>query len=122
MRTGGCICGQVSYRLEGEPSLVGLCHCLTCRKESGSMFSTYATWPIAAFSYSGEIRTLEGRSFCPECGARLFNLNPDHVEIRVGSLDEAPTGLKPMREGWVKRREHWLSALPGVPQFREDTR
>jgi hypothetical protein len=30
------------------------------------------------------------------------------IEIRLGSLDEAPFELKPEAEVWVKRRESWL--------------
>jgi hypothetical protein len=118
-RTGSCLCGQVRYSLDGEPYLVGICHCLDCRKESGSMFSTYAKWPLGAFRYTGRIRTSHGRSFCPACGGRLFDLHDDNVEVRIGSLDDAPSGLVPQQEGWIKRREHWLAPLP-VPQAQED--
>ena len=111
-RTGSCICGNVRYSLEGEPFLVGVCHCQTCRKESGSMFTTYAKWPIEAFRFSGLVKTQEGRSFCPDCGSRLFNLHEEDVEIRLGTLDDAPMGLKPEQEGWIKRREAWLAPLP----------
>jgi hypothetical protein len=120
VREGGCLCGAVRYRLEGEPFLTGLCHCADCRKESGSVFTFYAKWPIAAFSYTGEIGTSHGRSFCPLCGGRLFNLHDTDVEVRLGSLDEPPTWLMPLQEGWTKRREHWLEPLRGVPQFAED--
>ena len=120
VREGGCLCGAVRYRLEGEPFLIGTCHCLDCRKESGAVFTFYAKWPIDTFRYTGEIRTREGRSFCPECGGRLFNLHADDVEIRLGSLDEAPSDLKPQQEGWIKRREHWLEPVEGVPQYLED--
>jgi len=119
-RTGSCLCGQVRYSLEGEPFLVGVCHCQTCRKESGSMFTAYAKWPIAAFTFTGMLKTVAGRSFCPDCGSRLFNLHAGDVEIRLGSLDDAPTLLMPQQEGWIKRREHWLQPIPGVPQFVED--
>ena len=84
------------------------------------MFTFYAKWPITAFKMTGAIQTFEGRSFCPRCASRLFNLHADDVEIRLGSLDDAPTGLEPAQEGWIKRREHWLQALPNVPQFAED--
>lgn len=119
-RTGGCLCGKVRYSVEGEPKITGLCHCADCRKESGSMFSTNAQWPLSAFRYSGEIGTYEGRSFCPACGGRLFNLSDEHVEIRLGSLDGAPMGIAPMEEGWIKRREVWLAAIPGTTQASED--
>jgi hypothetical protein len=84
------------------------------------MFSTYAKWPLEAFRFTGRVATSHGRSFCPNCGGRLFNLNEDNVEVRIGSLDDAPTELMPEQEGWTKRREHWLTPLV-VRQFREDT-
>jgi hypothetical protein len=122
IRTGGCLCGAVRYELEGEPFLVGLCHCLDCRKASGSVFVAYAKWPFEQFSYSGEVKTFMGRSFCPICGSHLFNLHPPmDVELRIGTLDDGPTGLVPEQEGWTKRREHWLAPLAGVPQYEEDT-
>lgn len=119
-RSGGCLCKQVRYEVAGEPLRIGLCHCADCRKESGSMFVTFALWPRDAFSATGEFATHEGRSFCPRCGARLFCMGGELVEIRVGSLDDAPTGLEPGYEIWVKRREHWLKPLPGAPQYQED--
>ena len=85
------------------------------------MFTTYALWPMEAFRFTGMVKTVHGRSFCPDCGSRLFNLHENDVEVRIGSLDDAPTGLTPQQEGWIKRREHWVQLLAGVPQFAEDT-
>jgi hypothetical protein len=58
----------------------------------------YAGWPPDAFETTGEARTFEGRSFCPTCGSRLCGLSHDHVEIKIGTLDEAPTDLGPSEE------------------------
>ena len=120
VRKGSCLCGAVRYEVSGEPLRVGLCHCGDCRKASGSAFVMFAVWPRAAFSSHGEIRTFSGRSFCPACGSRLFCLSEDHAEIRVGSLDDAPSDLVPSYEIWVKRREPWLHALPWAAQHDED--
>ena len=120
-RTGSCLCGRVTYTLDGEPFLTGLCHCADCRKESGSMFTFYAKWSIELFGFKGMIRTSHGRSFCPDCGSRLFNLSDTFVEVRLGSLDAAPSGLAPQQEGWTIRREHWLQPVPSIPQFAHDT-
>ncbi|WP_309086566.1 GFA family protein [Chelativorans sp.] len=120
IRQGGCLCGAARYEVRGEPLRVGLCHCADCRKESGSSFVSFANWPREAFSYSGEIATYSGRSFCPKCGARLFCLQETTAEIRFGSLDDAPTLLVPQFEIWIKRREPWLHALPGTGQYEED--
>ena len=43
-RQGGCACGRVRYTVAGEPLRVGLCHCTSCRQESGSAFTAYAVW------------------------------------------------------------------------------
>ena len=98
------------------------CHCADCRKESGSAFSVYGNWPIEAFGSSGEIASYDGRGFCPRCGSRLLN-PPDPgdtlIEIRIGSLDEAPFELKPKHEIWVKRRESWILPLEDVAQYDE---
>ena len=123
IRTGGCLCGDVRYRVRGEPVHVGRCHCADCRKESGSAFTIYGQWPIDAFESTGEIASYQGRGFCPRCGSRL--LDPPGpgdtlVEIRIGSLDDAPFGLKPEAEVWVKRREPWLASVDGASQHDEN--
>jgi hypothetical protein len=121
VRQGGCRCGAVRYEVRGEPHKVGLCHCTDCRSETGSAFLYYADWLGGSFSYKGEVATYEGRSFCPRCGSRLFHLQDDGgAEICVGSLDEAPAGLVPTREGWIKRREHWQSPVAHAYQAKED--
>ena len=120
IRTGGCLCGAVRYQTIGEPFKSGLCHCADCRKVTGSSFLAYADWLPEKFSFTGDVQTFDGRSFCPKCGSRLFSLRADQSEVYLGTLDDAPGGIAPAVEGWVRRREHWLPALPGVSQYRED--
>ena len=80
----------------------------------------YAQWPRERFELHGELATYEGRSFCPRCGARLLCLDEEVVEIRIGSLDDAPFELQPETEIWGKRREPWLHALAGASQHEEN--
>jgi hypothetical protein len=122
VRAGGCLCGAVRYSVRGEPVHVRRCHCADCRKESGSAFTVYAHWPVEAFEISGEISSYDGRGFCPRCGSRLLDtagLDDRFIEIRIGSLDEAPFELKPESEIWVKRRESWIPPVEGAAQHRE---
>jgi hypothetical protein len=112
----------VRYSVRGEPVHVGRCHCADCRRESGSAFTIYAHWPVEQFEVRGEIVSYEGRGFCPRCGSRL--LDPPEpgdglVEVRIGTLDDAPFGLKPETEVWVKRREAWISPVEGAAQHNE---
>ena len=98
------------------------CHCTSCRKESGSTFTVYALWPVEAFELTGEISSYDGRGFCPRCGSRLLDTsNPGGllVEIRLGSLDDAPFELRPEAELWVRRRESWISPVEGAAQHDE---
>jgi hypothetical protein len=120
VRTGGCLCGEVRFSVRGEPFHVGRCHCGDCRKRSGSAFALYGQWPRAAFESTGEYATYDGDSFCPRCGSRLFLLEDEGVEISLGSLDDAPAGLQPEAELWIKRREPWLNEVEGAAQYDEN--
>ena len=119
---GGCLCGAVRYQVTGAPYHSGLCHCRDCKRVTGSSFLSYADWRPEQFNSSGRIETYEGRSFCPACGSRLFNVSDDHVEIYLGTLDETPTEIRPQVEGWVIRREHWLEPIAALPQHDRDIR
>ena len=120
IRHGSCNCGKVLYQVEGEPRRIGLCHCTDCRQESGAAFTYFAVWPAAAFKTTGETAVHHGRRFCPACGSRVFASNEDEAEIKLGTLQDAPTGLKPTYELWIKRREPWLQPVEGAEQFVED--
>jgi len=120
VRTGGCLCGSVRFRLKGEPSRSGLCHCLDCRKASGSHYAAFAVWPSSAVEISGAMTTFAERSFCPACGSRIAWIRDDEAEIMLGALDGAPTDIAPQYELWTGRREQWLLALPWTDQFEGD--
>jgi hypothetical protein len=94
-----------------------------CRKESGSVLVVYGQWRRGDVGILGETRTYNRRSFCQICGSSLFEAYPDFIEIRIGSLDEAPSSIgAPERENWTKRREHWLSPIASAEQASEDAR
>ncbi len=38
MIEGGCNCGAIRYRIEGEPLAVAACHCTRCRGQSGHTY------------------------------------------------------------------------------------
>jgi hypothetical protein len=123
MRSGGCACGPVRYSLRAEPFRIGVCHCADCRKESGSVFVVYGQWRREHVEILGETRTYNRRSFCQICGSSLFEAYPDFIEIRIGSLDEAPSSIgTPEHENWTKRRERWLSPIANAEQASEDAR
>jgi hypothetical protein len=121
---GGCNCGGVRYELDGEPLRVGLCHCETCRKESGSAFAYFGVWPKDKTVVRGEVRRWAptGRRFCPQCGSSVFGAKDgsDEIEFKLGTLDRPPTSLRPIYEVWTIRREGWLDSVPGNDQHDRD--
>ena len=54
IREGGCGCGHVRYRVEGEPIFVNNCHCRLCQRQTGS------TSVVNAFFESERVTLLEG--------------------------------------------------------------
>lgn len=120
---GGCACGAVRFVAEGAPWRVGLCHCMTCRKATGSVFNAFAIYPRPAVRTTGTTaiwRSSEhGRQhFCPACGSPVFaqDVGGDETELPLGAFDE-PDRFRPTYEGFVGRRESWLPPLPGVRQY-----
>jgi hypothetical protein len=124
--TGGCLCGAVRYSAAAAPERVGVCHCLDCRKVSGSVFNVFATFPADQVTVSGETRLTPagrapGRRFCPRCGSPVFSHaeGSREIEIHVGSFDE-PGRVVPGYELWIGRREPWLPEIPGLVPYERD--
>jgi hypothetical protein len=112
IRRGGCACGQLTFVASGEPDRVGICHCLTCRKSSGSAFSLFVVYARNQVSIQGRHEGWESspgsrRCFCPTCGSQVFETGGHEIEIRGGAFDE-PNAVTPAYEVWTLRREHWL--------------
>jgi hypothetical protein len=102
------------------PKRVGVCHCTDCRQESGSAFTYFAIWPVSNFETKGKTAEHAGRRFCRTCGSRLFSVDDNEAEVKLGMLTDAPTPLTPAYELWIKRRENWLAPIEGAEQFEED--
>jgi ADP-ribosyl-[dinitrogen reductase] hydrolase len=57
MLSGGCLCGDVQYEIEGELGPMAHCHCRTCRKAHAAAFATTAHVAREKFhSTKGEAR------------------------------------------------------------------
>ena len=41
-RHASCSCGQLRIETSGEPFRVSVCHCLNCKRRSGSAFAVQA--------------------------------------------------------------------------------
>lgn len=116
--TGGCMCGAVRYRALGEPIRIEVCHCRTCRRNTGSAFGIFVLFKADQAVVEGEEAVTTYRSSsqtsrhsCRQCGTPLFNRFEGHIDFHLGTLDEAER-LHPQTEIWTVRRLPWLSPLP----------
>lgn len=119
---GGCMCGEVRYRAAGEPVRVGLCHCVTCRRNTGAPVAAFAIFPRGAVTVlSGEVGRHASsatmvRCFCRACGSPVFQEEGEEINVYLGSLD-APEALPPSYELWSTRRLPWLPEMPELDAF-----
>src|SRR5512137_1154616 len=69
---GGCYCGGVRYRAEGEPLLEGQCHCRECQYITGGEPNTFIALPIAGFAYTKGNPASYTRTDVPNAVTRRF--------------------------------------------------
>lgn len=51
--TGSCLCGAVAYDSKADPQVVAHCHCVDCRKSSGTGHGTHIVIPSDGFTVTG---------------------------------------------------------------------
>lgn len=126
--TGGCLCGAVRYRFEGEPGRAGWCHCRMCQRSSGAPAQTYVLLPEAGFRYTGAAPAVYRssacgeRRFCPVCGSQVEfrdSAEPGWISLNSGTLDD-PELAPPDRHIWTSSAVSWFAAAPGLKEFPED--
>jgi hypothetical protein len=96
---GGCYCGKVRYKAEGEPMMKGQCHCRECQYISGGAPNVFIAMPIAGFSYTrgtpksftrSDLEHPVTREFCADCGTHIVSRPQGFpaMIIKVGTLDD----------------------------------
>lgn len=121
--SGGCLCGAVRYFARGEPSRVGLCHCETCRRNTGAPLAGFAVFPRDKVEISGgETGSYKApaltRHFCVTCGSPVFieELSDDGIALHIGTLDDV-NSVSPAYQLWSVARAGWLSDLDGLVKY-----
>jgi hypothetical protein len=122
--TGGCACGAVAFAATGPFRPVIICHCESCRRQSGHVVAATAVAP-ANLTVQGEEHLTDWRAtdqatrqFCAVCGSLLF-WRPDSgelVSIMAGVLD-MPTGLKADHHIHVGEKSDYYEIADGLPEY-----
>lgn len=93
--SGGCQCGKVRFRVEGELSEPSICHCRMCQKAMGAPFGAFVgaapdevVWTRGApkhFQSSNRVR----RGFCGDCGTPLTFEIGKSLGLAIFTFDRA---------------------------------
>ncbi|WP_028974829.1 GFA family protein [Spirochaeta cellobiosiphila] len=126
---GSCLCGRIQYEVEGEFEAFFLCHCKSCRKDTGSahaanLFSHEATltWLKGADEVKSYDHNNSGhiKSFCPNCSSALPNLQQGGALVMVpaGSLD-TDINIEPTGHIYLNEKAKWDTDLYKAPHYEE---
>jgi len=122
---GGCLCGAVRYKAEGEPLNVRICHCRNCQKAMGSPYYARALFPQNALTVDGETARYPtsdriDRIFCRRCGTRLFSWRRDGsaAGVALATFDDRNAFI-PTEHIWVSEKLNWVCLNDGLTQYPE---
>lgn len=126
MIKGSCLCGAVSFEVEGRLERPAeACHCSQCRKQTSHVFvSTNVRRKDLAIHGGDKVTWYHSspkvqRGFCSVCGSALF-WNPtkegyEFIAIAMGAL-ESPTGTRLARHLFVGDKGDYYDIDDGLPQ------
>src|ERR1700742_885646 len=122
-REGGCLCGAVRFKAEGEPVNVRICHCRNCQKAMGSPFFARALFKQSALTVEGDTVSYASsealdRVFCKSCGTRLFSRrrNGTVAGVALAAFDDR-NAFAPTEHIWVAEKMDWVKLEDGLPQY-----
>jgi hypothetical protein len=122
---GGCLCGAVRYRIQGEPIASTICHCRSCRKASGAALVPWLHLDAAGFTFTAgtpvEFKSSPAvtRTLCGRCGTPLTYWTTTYgptIDVTTGSLDD-PEAFPPVVHVWTSHKLRWLELADGLPSF-----
>lgn len=126
--TGSCLCGAVSYKATGSPRMGGHCHCVDCRKSSGTGHGSHAVMGEDEVAIEGEPKRFDkpadsgnmvSRYFCGTCGCAVYSTNsgmPGVVFLRASSLDD-PEIFKADVIVYTRTAPSWDHIEGDIPSF-----
>ncbi|VAW75028.1 Gfa-like protein [hydrothermal vent metagenome] len=128
--SGGCLCGSIQYKINGDVMRFYHCHCSRCRKMTGTGHATNimvkadtVEW-LKSESLLGYYKVPKAErfysQFCKQCGSPLPRRVPElgMVVIPAGSLDSDP-GINPEARIFWDSRAEWSCEAGGLPTFSE---
>ncbi len=127
-KVAACMCGQFRAVVSGTLKSVAMCHCLACKRRSGSAFAYNAFFQIADVRPEGTHMVHERvgqsghkieRHFCPKCGTTVYSKTgkfPGICNIPVGAFAD-PHFPAPQVSLFEELMHAWVTAPTGTEHF-----
>lgn len=115
--SGHCLCGSVSYELDGEPGWTGYCHCDSCRRNCAAPVAAFMEIDTTLVRWTGTMpATYEStpgarRKFCAGCGTPVaFEADwyPGVVHLYIALLED-PASVTPAEHVHHEERLPWFN-------------
>ena len=122
--SGQCLCGNIQFKIKGEPVWSGYCHCESCRRFTGSVVTSWLGIKNSDLVFTrGQPVKFEAagidRSFCSICGSSLTyeaNYFPNYIQVHIGSLDN-PNKIEPLAHVHFAEKIEWFDVDDKLPRF-----
>lgn len=129
MIQGSCLCNAITFTIADEVHNARYCHCVNCRKFSGSSAGAWAitkTSKLAVTSSDARISKFDSgrgiRCFCSRCGSPVWfeSLDfPEIIAIPLGVLDDGDIQA-PQMHIWTRSQPSWSTIDDDLPQHLTD--
>src|SRR5882757_8391036 len=106
IREGGCLCGAVRFKAEGEPLNVRICHCRMCQKAMGSPYFARAQFDQRALAVEGDTQRYATRLFS-------WRRNGTLAGVSLTTFDDR-NAFAPTEHIWVSEKLAWLKLDDGL--------
>ncbi|SCB60176.1 Uncharacterized conserved protein [Rhizobium aethiopicum] len=124
IRTGGCQCGAVRFRISSALGRPSICHCRMCQKQFGGFFSALVTAPEEGLEWTrGEPSYFQSsvnieRGFCSTCGTPMTYRHPGGLELAIGTFDDR-SDLAPQIQVNYDARLPWVETIFEAPVHQD---
>jgi hypothetical protein len=125
---GGCYCGAVRFKADGDPVLKAQCLCHECTHVTGGGPNLFIAMPPDGFAYTKgapasfkrpDLPNPVTREFCANCGTQLVTRAPGFPAaiVKAGTLDDRSLYGEPDMTIFTCDKEAFHYLPQGKPAF-----
>lgn len=126
---GTCLCGSITFSVEGFSEQAAHCYCSMCRKFHGAAFGTLVA--VNGLKWLSGVDQLKDyvapngtvRTFCNTCGSslgfRVADAPIEEIELAIASFDE-DIPVKIDAQIYTKYKANWCELQNDLPAFGDE--